>query len=225
MSTTDKAQLRVGMVGYAFMGAAHSQAWRTVNRVFDLPAQATMVAVAGRDRAKVTEAAGRLGWAEAVTDWHDLVSRDDIDLIDICTPGDSHQAIALAALAAGKHVLCEKPLANTVAEARAMARAAADAGTRLRTLISIIREEADNDRAGRDAILARLIDVMLVETLRSAAMWSPDAGVLAALADPHLARALADIHSDVGRGWTVGELARRAGLSRSVGCARSRPTT
>ncbi len=127
MSTADKAQLRVGMVGYAFMGAAHSQAWRTVNRVFDLPARATMVAVAGRDRAKVTEAAGRLGWAEAVTDWHDLVSRDDIDLVDICTPGDSHQAIALAALAAGKHVLCEKPLANTVAEARAMAQAAADA--------------------------------------------------------------------------------------------------
>ncbi|GIH17920.1 oxidoreductase [Rugosimonospora africana] len=127
MSTADKAQLRVGMVGYAFMGAAHSQAWRTVNRVFDLPAQVTMVAVAGRDRGKVTEAAERLGWAEAVTDWRELVSRDDIDLIDICTPGDSHETIALAALAAGKHVLCEKPLANNVAEARAMAQAAATA--------------------------------------------------------------------------------------------------
>ncbi|WP_203921529.1 Gfo/Idh/MocA family protein [Rugosimonospora africana] len=115
------------MVGYAFMGAAHSQAWRTVNRVFDLPAQVTMVAVAGRDRGKVTEAAERLGWAEAVTDWRELVSRDDIDLIDICTPGDSHETIALAALAAGKHVLCEKPLANNVAEARAMAQAAATA--------------------------------------------------------------------------------------------------
>jgi predicted dehydrogenase len=121
------------MVGYAFMGAAHSQAWRTVNRVFDLPARATMVAVAGRDPAKVTAAAQRLGWAEAVTDWRELVSRDDIDLIDICTPGDSHEAIALAALAAGKHVLCEKPLANSVAQARAMASAAAvarDAGVR-----------------------------------------------------------------------------------------------
>ena len=120
-------ELRVGMVGYAFMGAAHSQAWRTVNRVFDLPAAARMVAVAGRDAGKVSAAAARLGWAEAVTDWRELVARDDIDLIDICTPGDSHAEIALAALAAGKHVLCEKPLANTVAEAGAMAAAAAAA--------------------------------------------------------------------------------------------------
>jgi predicted dehydrogenase len=115
------------MVGYAFMGTAHSQAWRTVNRVFDLPARATMVAVAGRDAEKVTAAAARLGWAGSVTDWRDLVRRDDIDLIDICTPGDSHAQIALAALAAGKHVLCEKPLANTVEEARGMAAAAATA--------------------------------------------------------------------------------------------------
>ncbi|MEV6923232.1 Gfo/Idh/MocA family oxidoreductase [Dactylosporangium sp. NPDC051485] len=115
------------MVGYAFMGAAHSQAWRTVNRVFDLPARATMVAVCGRDEAKVTEAAARLGWAEAVTDWRELIARDDIDVIDVCTPGDSHAEIAIAALEAGKHVLCEKPLANTVEEARAMVAAAAKA--------------------------------------------------------------------------------------------------
>ncbi|WP_432844214.1 Gfo/Idh/MocA family protein [Dactylosporangium sp. CA-092794] len=115
------------MVGYAFMGAAHSQAWRTVNRVFDLPARATMVAVCGRDEAKVRQAAGRLGWAEAVTDWRALIARDDIDVIDVCTPGDSHAEIAIAALEAGKHVLCEKPLANTVDEARAMVAAAAKA--------------------------------------------------------------------------------------------------
>jgi len=120
-------ELRVGMVGYAFMGAAHSQAWRTVNRVFDLPARATMVAVCGRDGAKVAEAASRLGWAEAVTDWRELIARDDIDVIDVCTPGDSHAEIAIAALEAGKHVLCEKPLANTVDEARAMVAAAVKA--------------------------------------------------------------------------------------------------
>jgi predicted dehydrogenase len=120
-------ELRVGMVGYAFMGAAHSQAWRTVNRVFDLPARATMVAVCGRDGAKVAEAASRLGWAEAVTDWRALIARDDIDVIDVCTPGDSHAEIAIAALEAGKHVLCEKPLANTVDEARAMVATAAKA--------------------------------------------------------------------------------------------------
>ncbi|GAA3272397.1 Gfo/Idh/MocA family oxidoreductase [Dactylosporangium vinaceum] len=120
-------ELRVGMVGYAFMGAAHSQAWRTVNRVFDLPARASMVAVCGRDEAKVAAAAARLGWAEAVTDWRELIARDDIDVIDVCTPGDSHAEIAIAALEAGKHVLCEKPLANTVDEARAMVAAAAKA--------------------------------------------------------------------------------------------------
>jgi len=124
MSAHDSGELRVGMVGYAFMGAAHSQAWRTVNRVFDLPAQARMVAVCGRDAAKVSGAARRLGWEESVTDWRELIARPDIDLIDICTPGDSHAEIAIAALAAGKHVLCEKPLANSVAEAEQMVAAA-----------------------------------------------------------------------------------------------------
>ncbi|MET8091220.1 Gfo/Idh/MocA family oxidoreductase [Micromonospora sp. NPDC005220] len=123
MSTTDK-ELRVGMVGYAFMGAAHSQAWRTVNRVFDLPARARMALICGRDTAKVADAADTLGWDAYTTDWRDLINRDDIDVVDICTPGDSHAEIALAALAAGKHVLCEKPLANTVEEARAMTAAA-----------------------------------------------------------------------------------------------------
>ncbi|MFG1918703.1 Gfo/Idh/MocA family protein [Micromonospora sp. NPDC048898] len=112
------------MVGYAFMGAAHSQAWRTVNRVFDLPARARMALICGRDTTKVADAADRLGWDASTTDWRELINRDDIDVVDICTPGDSHAEIALAALAAGKHVLCEKPLANTVAEARAMTAAA-----------------------------------------------------------------------------------------------------
>jgi predicted dehydrogenase len=120
----DSRDVRVGMVGYAFMGAAHSQAWRTVNRVFDLPVRARMVAVCGRDPAGVSAAALRLGWEESGTDWRALVARDDIDLVDICSPGDSHAEIAIAALAAGKHVLCEKPLANTVDEARAMVAAA-----------------------------------------------------------------------------------------------------
>ncbi|WP_405103505.1 Gfo/Idh/MocA family protein [Micromonospora sp. NBC_01412] len=115
------------MVGYAFMGAAHSQAWRTVNRVYDLPARVRMSLVCGRDTAKVAAAADRLGWEAHTTDWRRLVESDEIDVVDVCTPGDSHAEIALAALAAGKHVLCEKPLANTVAEARAMAAAAATA--------------------------------------------------------------------------------------------------
>lgn len=118
------APLRVGMVGYAFMGAAHSQAWRTVGRFFDLPAAVEMTAICGRSEDRVREAAARYGWASFMTDWRALVARDDIDVVDICTPGDSHAPLAIAALAAGKHVLCEKPLANTVAEAAAMADAA-----------------------------------------------------------------------------------------------------
>jgi predicted dehydrogenase len=123
-------QLRVGMVGYAFMGAAHSQAWRTVNHAFDLPLSAQMSVIVGRSDANVAAAAAKLGWDSHSTDWRSLLTRDDIDLIDICTPGDTHAEIALAALAAGKHVLCEKPLANSVAEAREMAAAAAEAQTR-----------------------------------------------------------------------------------------------
>ncbi|GHD23437.1 Gfo/Idh/MocA family protein [Streptomyces galbus] len=123
----DRPPLRVGMVGYAFMGAAHSQGWRTAGRVFDLPRRPVLSVVCGRDRAAVRAAADRLGWADTETDWRALIARDDVDLVDICTPGDSHAEIALAALAAGKHVLCEKPLANTVAEAEAMTRAAEEA--------------------------------------------------------------------------------------------------
>lgn len=95
--------------------------------------------------------------------------------------------------------------------------AAEAAGTRLRALLAIVREEANDARPGRDAILSRLIEVMLIETLRGEATARfPHGGVLGGLADPQLARALAHIHADVGRGWTLAELARRVGMSRSV---------
>jgi len=119
--------LGVGMVGYAFMGRAHSQAWRTVGHFFELPFAPRMAAICGRDRAAVVAAARRLGWAAWETDWKRLVDRDDVELVDVCTPGSSHAEISIAALEAGKHVLCEKPLANTVDEARAMAAAASRA--------------------------------------------------------------------------------------------------
>jgi predicted dehydrogenase len=114
------------MVGYAFMGRAHSQAWRTVGHAFAVPLTPRLAAICGRDEAATRAAADRLGWAAVETDWRALIARDDVQLIDISAPGDMHAPIAIAALAAGKHVLCEKPLANTVEEAAAMA-AAADA--------------------------------------------------------------------------------------------------
>jgi predicted dehydrogenase len=116
--------LRVGMVGYAFMGAVHAHAWRNAHRFFDLPITPELTAVAGRNKEAVSAAAERLGFASMETDWRALVERDDIDVVDICTPGDSHAVIAVAALQAGKHVLCEKPLANTVDEAEQMAAVA-----------------------------------------------------------------------------------------------------
>ncbi|WP_333811354.1 Gfo/Idh/MocA family oxidoreductase [Timonella senegalensis] len=124
MNTEPQRELGVAMIGYAFMGAAHSQGWRTAPHFFDLPLHPAMRVVAGRNAANVEAAAHTLGWAESSTSWHDLLERDDIDVIDICTPGDSHHEIAIAALEAGKHVLCEKPLANSVKEAEEMAAAA-----------------------------------------------------------------------------------------------------
>jgi len=128
--TTDPPVLGVGMVGYAFMGAAHSQAWRTAPHVFDLPLRPAMAALCGRNAAAVRAAAARLGWAATETDWRALVKRDDVQLVDVCTPGDGHAEVAIAALEAGKHVLCEKPLANTLDEAEAMAAAADRAAAR-----------------------------------------------------------------------------------------------
>src|SRR5437588_341012 len=115
-----KPRIGVGMVGYAFMGAAHSQAWRTAGRFFDLPYAVDMAVLGGRTRDSAAAAAARLGWGSVETDWRRVVERDDVDLVDVCTPGDTHAEIAVAALAAGKHVLCEKPLANTVAQAESM---------------------------------------------------------------------------------------------------------
>ena len=128
--------LGIGLVGYAFMGAAHSQAWRSAPRFFDLPLHPEMTVLCGRNAEAVEAAASKLGWNEVETDWRKLLTRDDVQLIDVCTPGDSHAEIAIAALEAGKHVLCEKPLANTVGEAEAMAAAAAvAAGKGIRSMV------------------------------------------------------------------------------------------
>ena len=118
------------MIGHGFMGAAHSQGWRVAPRVFDLASNPVMQVVVGRNPPAVAAAAAKWGWAEHSLDWREVVERDDIDVVDIVTPGNSHAEIAVAALAAGKHVLCEKPMANSVDEAVEMADASRRAAER-----------------------------------------------------------------------------------------------
>ncbi len=118
--------LGVAVIGYSFMGKAHSNAWRNVAAFFpDLPRVRQTVLV-GRDADRVTEAAEQYGWDAAATDWRQVVDRPDVDIVDVCTPGHLHAEVAIAALEAGKHVLVEKPLANSVDEGERMV-AAADA--------------------------------------------------------------------------------------------------
>ncbi|MGB3439415.1 MAG: Gfo/Idh/MocA family oxidoreductase [Actinophytocola sp.] len=124
MTEGSGGRIGVGMVGHAFMGAVHSHAWRTAHRFFDLPVTPELAVLGGRDLARTKAAAAKFGWASVQTDWRELVSSPDVQIVDVCTPGDTHCEIAIAALEAGKHVLCEKPLANTVAEAEAMTAAA-----------------------------------------------------------------------------------------------------
>ena len=122
--------LGVAVVGYSFMGKAHSNAWRNVGAFYPGGPPVRQQVLVGRDDRAVKEAAARYGWSEAATDWRDVVQRDDVDIVDICTPGHLHADIAVAALEAGKHVLVEKPLANSIEESEAMVRAAESAAGR-----------------------------------------------------------------------------------------------
>jgi predicted dehydrogenase len=123
-----KPKLRVALVGHEFMGRAHANAWRQVGRFFELPVEPVLQVLCGRDAERTARAAERLGFAESATDWRRAVERADIEVVDVCTPGDSHAEIAVGAARAGKAVLCEKPLGNTVAEAERMVDAVRRAG-------------------------------------------------------------------------------------------------
>jgi predicted dehydrogenase len=126
-----KPILNVALVGYAFMGRAHSNAYQQVNRFFpDCPYQVERKVLVGRSPGPLAEAAAQWGWEETSTDIKTVLARKDIDLIDIGTPNDSHFDLTMQAIAAGKHVFCEKPLALTSEQARKMQAAAAKAKVR-----------------------------------------------------------------------------------------------
>ena len=122
-----KQEINIGIVGTNFMGKAHSNAFIKAPYFFDLPAQPVLKAACGRNQANLATFARRFGWEHQETSWEKLIERDDVDLIDISTPNDLHQPIAVAAVKAGKHILCEKPMAVNEAEARSMLDAAREA--------------------------------------------------------------------------------------------------
>ncbi|MGE0105258.1 MAG: Gfo/Idh/MocA family protein [Blastocatellales bacterium] len=124
----EKKQLNIGIVGYGFMGRTHSNAFLQAGRYFDLPYQPVLKAACARNVDRAKTFAENWGYESIETDWRRLVERDDIDLIDIASPNDTHAEIAIAAAKAGKMVMCEKPLGRNAAESAAMVEAVEKAG-------------------------------------------------------------------------------------------------
>ena len=123
-------EINIALIGYKFMGKAHSNAYRQVSHFFPGKLTPRMKVICGRDRAGAEAAAKQFGWEEVETDWRKVVERRDIDVIDISTPGNLHHEMGIAAAQAGKHIICEKPLANTLADAKDMLRAVERAGVK-----------------------------------------------------------------------------------------------
>lgn len=149
--------LNIGMIGYGFMGRAHSNAYRKVNNFFDVQHRPVLKAVCGRSADKVKAFAEQWGYESVETDWRRVVERKDVDVVDIGTPNDSHEEIALAAAQAGKWVMCEKPLAMNGREARRMVEAVEKAGVpnfvwfnyRRVPAIALAKQIVDEGRLGR----------------------------------------------------------------------------
>ena len=149
--------LNIGLVGYGFMGRTHSNAFNQAPHFFDLPYRPVLKAVAARNEERVKKFAANWGYESYETDWRALVERKDIDVIDIASPNDTHQAIAIAAAQAGKMVMCEKPLGRTAAEAQAMVAAVEAAGVpntvwynyRRVPAVTLIKQLLDEGKFGR----------------------------------------------------------------------------
>src|SRR6187399_1461431 len=149
--------LNIGLIGYGFMGRTHSNAFHQAPRFFTLPCQPVLKAVAARNADRVKKFAENWGYESYDTDWRNLVARKDIDVIDIASPNDTHQEIAVAAAKAGKMVMCEKPLGRTAAEAKAMVEAVEAGGVpntvwynyRRVPAVTLIKELIDEGKFGR----------------------------------------------------------------------------
>src|SRR5512134_2200265 len=150
-------ELNIGLIGYGFMGRTHANAFLQAPRFFDLPMRPVLKCVAARNEDRVRRFAENWGFASYETDWRNLVSRRDIDLVDIASPNDTHAAIATAAAAAGKMVMCEKPLGRTASEAEQMVAAVEKAGVpntvwynyRRVPAVTLIKQLLDEQKFGR----------------------------------------------------------------------------
>ena len=154
---SSKKDLNVGLVGYGFMGRTHSNAWRKVGNFFDLEYAPRLKAVCGRDRNNTEAFAAQWGYESIETDWKAIVNRDDVDAVDICTPNNTHAEIALAAAAAGKMILCEKPLSMNAEEGKTMVEAVEKAGVantvwynyRRTPAVTLAKQLIDEGRLGK----------------------------------------------------------------------------
>jgi predicted dehydrogenase len=157
MAREMKKTLNVGLIGYGFMGRAHSNAFRQASRFFDLPYEPVLKAVSARNQDRLKKFAQVWGYQSTEADWQSLVKRDDIDLVDIAAPNDMHADIAIAAAKAGKIVMCEKPLARNVPEGERMVGAVEAAGVpsmvwynyRRAPAVVLLKQLLDEGRFGR----------------------------------------------------------------------------
>ncbi|SPF81535.1 Gfo/Idh/MocA family protein [Pseudoprimorskyibacter insulae] len=125
-----KTKIKVGLIGTGFMGKAHAFGFTNASRVFDLPVEVELDTVADINEAEAGRAARAFGFAKATADWRDIIADPEIGIVSITAPNALHKEMALAAIAAGKHVYCEKPLAPLAQDAREMAEAAEAAGVK-----------------------------------------------------------------------------------------------
>jgi predicted dehydrogenase len=220
--TERKRELRIAMIGYQFMGAAHSQGWRVAPRFFRLGAEPVLETIVGRDAQKLEYAREMLGWRTATTDWREVVDDPAIDVIDIASPGWTHAEIAIAALNAGKHVICEKPLANSVEEAERMVEAAAAASERgVRSMVAFNYRRVPAIALAREMIQqGRLGSIRQVRALYLQDWLSDPGTLLSWRLDRNLAGAgaLGDIGAhaiDTIRFLTSSEIASVTGTTRT----------
>ena len=113
-------KINIGMIGCGFMGRVHSNAYCKINKFFTIGHKPVLKVVCDNNEDKVKKFADNWGWENSETDWRKVIARDDVDLIDICTPNNTHYDIVMAAAKAGKIIVCEKPLAMNAQEAKVM---------------------------------------------------------------------------------------------------------